>query len=223
MRQFDRAAALGALLLAVSLVGYAVSELVLRPAAGFPTTDFAVIVAGANTLRVGHWLKFGFALGVSLLASGLHPRLREGAPLTAALAAVAGVVSVTLFLASGQLGLFILDVAERTFDTNRDEAVATILLRTVTVALYSAATIAVGAFGLLANLAALRTRSLPRALCALGMAMGALFILENALPSELALVAPLASIAWALWVAAVLWRAQAGQRPGAVAAARVSN
>jgi hypothetical protein len=206
MRQFDLAGGIGALVLGLSLIGYALSELVLRPAAGFPTADMAVIVAGADTLRVGHWLKFGFAAGVALLAVGLRARTQADAPLASQLAALAGTVAVALFLASGALGLHILDVAERTFEANRAEAVATIFLRTVTVALYDAAGVAVGWYALLANLAAWRTRALPRALCAFGVAMGALFALGGALPADVALLVPLASIGWALLAGAVLVR-----------------
>jgi hypothetical protein len=56
MQRFNRAGALGALLLAGAFLVYGYYELVLWPAAGFPTTDIQVILAGAPTLRIGHWL-----------------------------------------------------------------------------------------------------------------------------------------------------------------------
>lgn len=43
----------GAILLALCLIGYALYELILYPSAGFPTTDFAVIVAGRIRCALG--------------------------------------------------------------------------------------------------------------------------------------------------------------------------
>lgn len=57
MQQTNFFGVVGALFLAGCLIGYAVHELTLYPNADFSTTDFAVIVAGADPLRVGHWLK----------------------------------------------------------------------------------------------------------------------------------------------------------------------
>ncbi len=58
-------------------------EVVLYPRAGFPTTDFGVIVAGADTLRIGHWLKFGFTLSLALVTVGLYHRLHAHTPVMA--------------------------------------------------------------------------------------------------------------------------------------------
>jgi hypothetical protein len=206
MNEYDRLAGVGAALLAVCLSGYALYELVLYPGAGFPTSDFEVIVAGANTLRVGHWLKFGYALSLAMLAVGLYSRVRDAAPLLARLALLAGTSAVVLFLASGQLGLRILAVAEATYATNPSEAITTILMRTVTIALLEAATFAVGWYALLVNVAGFQTRRLPRTLAAVGIVLGALYIVESFLPDSARLVAPLASIAWAAWLAFTIWR-----------------
>jgi hypothetical protein len=126
----------GALLLALCLIGYALYELLFYPNAGFPTTDFAVIVAGANTLRIGHWLKFGYMLSIALLMTSMQPRLQRASPTLAQLGLLAGSSAIVLFLASGHIGLRILATAEATFATNPAEAIATILLRTVTIALF---------------------------------------------------------------------------------------
>jgi hypothetical protein len=74
VHNFNRTASIGALLMSLALVGYALYELVLYPSGGFPTQDFAVIIRGASILRVGHWLKFGYAIGLALLVVGLHAR-----------------------------------------------------------------------------------------------------------------------------------------------------
>lgn len=206
MNAYTRLVGLGAPMLAASLAGYAFYELVLYPRAGLPTSDFAVIIAAANTLRVGHWLKFGYALSLAMLTVGLFPRVDAQSPALARLAALAGACAVVLFLASGHLGLRILAVAQATFAANQAEAIATILLRSVTIALLEAATFATGCYALLVNGAALRAGFLPRALALLGVALGGLYTINIFLPDRLIVVAPLATIAWSIWLALIAWR-----------------
>ena len=162
MRQFDQAGSLGALLLGSALLGYAIYEEVLWPNAGFPTNEIEVILAGASTLRIGHWLKFVDAIALALLVVAMHARLRQATPVLAQLAAIGGASAATLFLASGMLGLRILAVAELTYPVNPAEAVTTIFLRTVTVALFDAAVSAAGFFGLLFSLGGLLSGRLPQ-------------------------------------------------------------
>jgi hypothetical protein len=206
MRNFDKTASIGALIMALALIGYAFYDLVLYPSGGFPTDDFAVVVAGADILRVGHWLKFGYAIGIALLTVGLHARIREGTPVLAQLAMLAGSAAAALFIASGMIGLRILAVAEQTFAANRAEAETTILLRTVTIAVFDAAIFAGGWFLLLTSIAGLRTNTLPRSVTLPGVALGALFAVEFVTPEPFDLAAPLLAIAWTLWAAIVLWR-----------------
>lgn len=196
----------GALLLAFSLVGYASYELILYPKAGLPTTDFALIVAGADTLRVGHWLKFGYALSIALLMTSLQPRLQRASASLVQLSLVAGTSAIILFLASGHIGLRILATAEATFATAPDEAIATILLRTVTLALFDAAGFAVGWYMVLNCIGGIRYATLPRLLSWAGGGIGSLFILARFLSNEKALFAPLATIGWLLWLGVVLWK-----------------
>jgi len=196
----------GALLLAACLIGYAFYELLFYPNAGFPTTDFAVIVAGANTLRIGHWLKFGYAVSIALLMTDLQPRLQRRSAALAQLTLLAGSSAIVLFLASGHIGLRILATAEATFVTNPGEAIATILLRTVTIALFEAAGFAVGCYLLVSGISGIRFAILPRWLARIGVAIGVLFIIARFLSSDLALIAPLATIGWSLWLGRVLWK-----------------
>lgn len=197
----------GAILLAVCLIGYALYELIFYPNAGFPTTDFAVIVAGADTLRIGHWLKFGYALSMALLMTTIQPRLQRASAALAQLGLLAGASAIILFLASGHIGLRILATAEATFATNPDEAIATILLRTVTLALFDAAGFAVGWYLLLFAIGGIRYGATPRLFSWVGGGIGLLFILARFLTTELALLAPLATIGWSLWLAVTLWQA----------------
>jgi hypothetical protein len=206
MNSLHQLGAGGAVLLTLCLVGYLIYELVLYPAAGFPTFDFAVIVAGADTLRVGHILKFGYAFSLAMLMSSLQIRLREAAPVLALPAQLAGTGAIILFLASGWLGLRILAVAEATFTTHPDEASATIFLRTVTISLFEAAGFAVGWYALLVSGAGLLHRVLPRPLSLLGVLLGVLYIVDVFLPDPLRLLAPLASIGWTVWLAVILLR-----------------
>lgn len=194
---------LGALLLALSLIGYAIYELVLLPAAGFPSDDMRVIIGGADTLRVGHWLKFGYGLAIALLVAAMALRLRGASPLLAQLALMAGIAAVAFFIASGLLGLRILDAAQQFYLVNPTDARSTILIRVVTQSLQSAGTFAAGWFALLISLAAWRTNALPRWLNALGLVAGALLIPVFTLPDPVWLLGPLLMIGYAIALAIV--------------------
>lgn len=196
MKQSNQIGVYGALLLALCLIGYALYELILYPKAGFPTTDFAVVVAGADTLRVGHWLKFGYAFSIALLLTNLQPCLQRSSAILAHLALLAGTSAIVLFLASGHIGLRILATAEATFATNPEEAIATILLRTVTIGLFEAAGFAVGCYRLLIGIGGIWYGALPRRLAWVGSGIGLWFILARFLTDELALIAPLATIGY---------------------------
>ncbi|MEZ4622296.1 MAG: DUF4386 family protein [Caldilineaceae bacterium] len=215
MKRTNRLGASGALLLALSLIGYALYELMFYPRAGFPTTDFAVIVAGADTLRIGHWLKLGYALSIALLMTTTQPRLRHASATLAQLGLLAGTSAIVLFLASGHIGLRILATAEATFAANPDEAIATILLRTVTIALFEAAGFAVGWYLLLSGIGGIRYGIWPRWFAWVGCGIGILFIIARFLSNELALIAPLATIGWSLWLGYALWNEEQRERSSA--------
>lgn len=200
MKQPDLLGIGGAILLAACLIGYAIYELVLYPNAGFPTTDFAVIVAGADTLRIGHWLKFGYALSIALLMTTIQPRLQRASATLAQLGQLVGTSAIVLFLASGHIGLRILATAEATFATNPDEAIATILLRTVTIGLFEAAGFAVGCYMLLFGVGGIRYGVAPRLLAWVGCGIGILFIIARFLSIGVALIAPIATIGWSFWL-----------------------
>lgn len=205
-RAADWIGSVGAWIVGASLIGFALYELVLRPQAGFPSDDMSLIIGGANTLRVGHLLKFGYAVGMCLLTVGLYPRLRDTSPGLAQLAAVAGIGSVPLLVASGFSGLGILQTAEEMFPVNPAEARTTVLMRTITIALLEAGAFAVGWFGVLVGLAGARGRRLPDVLSYSAMLFGVLFIFDFVLPYPVNLVAPLLTILWTTWLGFWLWR-----------------
>jgi hypothetical protein len=190
------------------LTGFAIYELVLYPAAGFPTEDFSVVVRGADTLRVGHYLKFGYAIGLTMIVVGLHKNLSEKVPMAASLAAIVGAGGITLFIASGTLGLNILNTAQALYATKPDEAITTILLRTVTISLFAAGGFMSGWYLLLICIVGLQTAWMPGVLSWAGIPIAVLHILDMFLHDELRLIAPLATIAWALALAFVLWRSE---------------
>ncbi|MEZ4662701.1 MAG: hypothetical protein R2911_34570 [Caldilineaceae bacterium] len=206
MKQSSLPGVAGAALLATVLIGYAIYELILYPQAGLPTPEFAVIIGAADTLRVGHWLKFGYAAGIALLMTTIQPRLQAASTALAQLGLLAGASAIVLFLASGHIGLRILATAEATFVTNPDEAIATILLRTVTVALFEAAGFAVGWYLLLSSIGGIRFGILPRLLSWVACSLGILFVIARFLSDEMALIAPLVTIGWSLWLGYVLWK-----------------
>jgi hypothetical protein len=195
---------MGALILGLSLIGYAVYELVLYPNAGLPTKDFAVIVAAANTLRVGHALKLGYALGLALLTIFFFSHTKDRSPVVAQFAVIAGVGASVLYVASGLIGLNILSVAEQTFVTYRTEAEITILLRTVTIAVFEAATSLAGLLVALNSLIDLRAKNLPLLLDVFGLLFGGLFIINGLLPAEVMQAAAVLSIGWAFGLAVAL-------------------
>jgi hypothetical protein len=206
-RHFELAAGLGAHVLAAAVIGYAVYDLFLYPAAGFPTNDYAEIVAGANTLRLGHLLKFAYAGGLALVMVGLRRRSIDRevdsgvAGVLGQLGAIAGAGAVALFVASGMLGLNILNVAVATFDGDHSQAITTILLRTVTTSLFDGALFASGWYILLVSAAGLRAGALERGIGYLGVVIGSLYILLYVTPEPYYLIAPLATLPWAAWLA----------------------
>ncbi len=200
MNEWNRGASIGGVVLALSLIGVMFYELVLYPGAGFPTNDYAVIVAGANTLRIGHILKFGYAIGLVLLFVGMASRV-QSSPTLAHLANITAIGAATLFVASGMLGLRILQVAQDTFTTNPPEAVTTILLRSVTIALFEAGIFVSGAFALVLSLALLRGRIVSPILAYAGILVGVLFLFDRLLVLPFNYIAPLIAIPWALGLA----------------------
>ncbi|MEZ4707813.1 MAG: hypothetical protein R3A44_11430 [Caldilineaceae bacterium] len=125
----------GALLLALSLIGYALYELMFYRA-GFPTTDFAVVVAGP--IRCRTLAQLGYTLSIALLMTTTQPFCNARSALRAAWSTSRAQAPLSSFV-SGHIGLRILATAEATFAANPDEAIVTILLRTVTIALFEAA------------------------------------------------------------------------------------
>lgn len=202
----QRAGMLGALLLALTLAGYTVYELILRPRAGFPSDDMAVILGGIDTLRVGHWLKFGYAAGLALVSVGLRSRFHAHSPTTMDLAVLAGAGAVALFVASAVLGLRILEEAEFFYPANLTDARATILIRVVTQSLQQAGLLLGACLILLSSAAGLWSKIWPAALHGLGIASGMLLLASLVLPAPFYAIGPLLTIAYAAWLSVQFWR-----------------
>lgn len=190
----------GAAILLLSILGYLLYELVLRPRAGFPSDDMAVILGGADTLRVGHWLKFGYAIGTVLLTAGLVERARSSSALST-LMLMAGGGATALFITSAMLGLNLLDTAQSYYPDQLADARATILIRIVTISLFGAATFCSGGLLLLGSLAGLQGGAWPRGLVYLGLGAGVLLMLEFLTPEPWSVIAPVLGMLWLAWLA----------------------
>lgn len=197
----QRAGMLGALLLALTLAGYAIYELILRPRAGFPSDDMAVILSGIDTLRVGHWLKFGYAAGLALVSVGLRSRFHTHSPTSMDLAMLVGTGAVALFVASAVLGLRILEEADLFYPANLADARATILMRVVTISLQQAGLLLAACLILLSSAAGLRSKIWPAVLHGLGIAAGILLLASLVLPTPFYALGPLLTIVYAAWLA----------------------
>lgn len=184
----------------LSIAGYLVYELLLRPRAGFPSDDMAVILGGVNTLKVGHWLKFGYALGTALLSTGLIERFRPRTPLTT-LMLLTGGGATALFIASGMLGFNLLDTAQSFYPQQLADARATILIRIVTLSLFGAALFLVGGLIASRSVAALINRAWSKTLAGLGIMVGVLLMLEFVTPEPWTVIAPVLGIVWLGWLA----------------------
>lgn len=195
-----RAGMLGALLLALTLAGYAVYELILRPRAGFPSDDMAVILGGIDTLRVGHWLKFGYAAGLALVSVGLRSRFHAHSPTLMDLALLAGTGAVALLVASGVLGLRLLEEADQFYPANLADARSTILIRVVPQSLQQGGLLLGAWLILLSSLAGLRSKIWPAAFHSLGIVAGILLFASLVLPAPFYALGPLLTIIYAAWL-----------------------
>ncbi len=166
----------------------------------------AVILGGIDTLRVGHWLKFGYAASLALLTVGLRARLATGSPVAMGLAVLAGGGAVTLFVASGVLGLRILEEADLFYPANLADARATILIRVVTQSLQQAGLLLAAWLIVLSSAAGLRARVWNRVLHGFGVLVGILVMAALVLPEPWYVVGPLLAIVCAGWLGWVIWR-----------------
>jgi hypothetical protein len=191
---------LGAFLLAFALLAYLLYQLLLRPLAGFPSDDMAVILGSINTLRVGHWLKIIYALGVALFTTGLLEHLKIPDSSRHLLLMTGGCASA-LFVASGMLGLNLLGEANHFYPQQLSDARSTILIRVVTISLFEAAVFLVGALVLVIGLAALQHKLFPQHFAYSGILVGILFMLEYFTPEPWIVLAPVLGIIWLGWLA----------------------
>lgn len=185
-----------------------------------PAEKVAALVAGHDGMRVMYlvtYVLFGVVLAV--LALALHRRLREGAPLLAQVATVAGLVWAVMLVASGLVfnagmdavvGLSASDAAQAASVWQAVEPVAQGLGG-------AGGELLGGLWVLLVSVAALRTRALPRALGRLGVAVGAAGLLSVA-PAlgDLAYLFGLLQIAWFVWLSVVMLRPAARTAGAAV-------
>ena len=125
------------------------------------------------------------------------------------LAVLAGAGSVALLVASGILGLRILQEADLFYPANLvDGRVRRFLIRVVTQSLQQAGLLLGAWLILLSSTAGLRARVWPAVLDGFGLVVGVLLIAGLILPTPLNSIGPLLAIVYAVWLALQFWQAK---------------
>jgi len=216
MRHLQRAAGFASLVEgATYVVGVGVLAAYLAPrgfidAQGTPTDSLAFLMDNQLVMYLWYLLIYlvaGAALVV--LSLGIHDRLKHPAPALAQITTAFGLIWSGLVLASGMVALVGQRAAIDLAATDRAEAVSTwSAISTVQDALGGGIELIGALWVLLLSVATIRTRTLPRGLSVLGIAIGAAGIC-TLVPQAGAtsLLFGLGFIAWYLWAGRTLLRA----------------
>lgn len=188
---FVNAFAAGAsLFVAVALIGLgALSD---------PQQLAALAIANPMPLLVQDLLKFVSAITASILIVVLWKRLRDAAPTLLRVATGFGFLAVGLLLVNAVLSIFAVSQAA---NFSASDANTGNTLNGIIGFLGLAVIVANGVWYLLVNWAALKSRLLPRGLCWLGLAVGAVSLVPF-----LALGVLILSAVWAVWLGIFLWQ-----------------
>lgn len=196
----------------VYLVGFAAMVTVLSPG---DTTDWGPerklsFVLQKQALFQG-WMLLLYILGgagIAVLSVALHERLKAHAPGLMMATTAFGLIWAGLVLASGMISNVGLDtVAHLHADDPQRAATVWLAIGAVQNGLGGGIEFVGGVWVLLVSLASWRTRTLPRALDALGLLIGIAGIL-SALPrlGDLSAIFGLAQIPWFAWLGAWMLR-----------------
>ena len=163
---------------------------VLKSYTGFATWGFMYVLVGATVL---------------VMALAFDQRLREGAPSLTRAATSTGLIATALFVAAGVLDMSGLAEIALHYSANHDQAGAAYLaFQAVTDGLLSAASVAYGAWLVMAFWAAIRVKAFSRSLNYVGFIWGLLAMLAP-FSSDLATFQVVGPI-WAVWMGIVLLR-----------------
>jgi len=171
------------------------------------------------------WAGMYVLLGASVLVLALafDQRLREGAPSLMRAATATGLIATAFFVAAGVLNMTGLPEIAAHYSSNHDQAGAAYLaFQGVTDGLLSAASLAYGAWLVMASWAAIRVKAFSRGLNYLGFTWGIVAALAP-FSADLAVLQLLGPI-WALWMGIVLLRSPASEpTPASRVASRLPN
>lgn len=157
-----------------------------------------------QALNIFIYVVFGAALVV--LTTALHERLKHNAPAFSQIAAAFGLIWAGLVVASGMIASTGLDAVAAIHARSPQEAASVwASIGAIQNGLGGGVEIVGGLWMLLANLAALRTTSLPKLLSYLGIFVGSAGILTIFPPlAGLGAIFGLGQIVWFVWVGVVL-------------------
>jgi hypothetical protein len=216
MKDLQKAGGSGALLQALYFFAILLIVALILPGQGFTGLDAlndpARVLPFWSTspvLYVLNLLDLPNAVGLTLLVLALDERLHHGAATQIRLATAAGLVAVSLFLATGMTAIIGMPPLASLYPRNATGASAAYLaVNAVNGALGFAAVFAYGWWLVLANWAALKINGLPTPVSYLGLLFGGICILFFAIQ----LLAPLTLIlglVWSVWLSVVLLRDRA--------------
>lgn len=158
----------------------------------------ALAIANPMPLLVQDLLKFVSAITASILIVVLWKRLRDAAPTLLRVATGFGFLAVGLLLVNAVLSIFAVSQAA---NFSASDANTGNTLNGIIGFLGLAVIVANGVWYLLVNWAALKSRLLPRGLCWLGLAVGAVSLVPF-----LALGVLILSAVWTVWLGIFLWQ-----------------
>ncbi len=171
------------------------------------------------------WAGMYVVLGASVLvlALAVDQRLRAGVPSLMRAATATGLIATAFFVAAGVLTMTGVPEIAAHYPANHDQAGGAYLaFQAVTDGLLSAASVAYGAWLVLASWAAIRVKAFSRGLNYTGFTWGIVAVLAP-FSADLAVLQLLGPI-WALWIGIVLLRSPATEpTPTSRVASRLPN
>jgi hypothetical protein len=208
MQGLQKIGGVAALVQAVVLLIIVLGNVAILPSQGVgpDTTDVSKIIGAAPTISVLSLLVASNAIFIVLIALALYERVRAGAAVLATTATIAGIMAAVLFLTVGWFGTGVTQLA--TLPNQATASIVYVALSSTRLGLLAAARFAVGAWGLLASWAALKTRALPSLLNFLGLLWGVMIMLAFLVPP---FGLPVGEMLWNVWLGLILLREPASR------------
>jgi hypothetical protein len=219
MRDFQKIGGTAALIEAATYVlGLGLFFTFLAPYYGSDDTDLGQFVA---FLATEGWIVFAWhaiiflvnGIFLVVLALALHERLKAGSQALMQIATAFGLIWAALVFAGGLIAINGLDVVARLYGQDPAQAAAVKLaIDSVEAGINSSDRLLGGLWVLLLSGAALRSSGLPRALCTLGVALGAVAVASTFIPAlkDAGVVFGLGMIVWWAWLGIAMLGSRVG-------------